>query len=665
MFKVFNRCLTTRTSRHDQTKINILQLFHVVINRTNVDYAALLWIDEDYHSIKDDIPLVSVYTTRNVTIRGMLIPDALLTKEIHATDDYKEYETVFVNVDVPMNQPGRRGSKVLENQVHHKKLLKINVRQKQVSKGEKDEQSYDDVDDSDNRLEPESHKENPKHADDDDDDKEEEKVDEKEGDEMGSLETRTEEMQTPILTTPRSPRKILSSDKNIDQELTDTILISTSTTRIHTLKDIFLASTIIFRERFTHKKVDQVLHEIIPQLAERATYDLIENNLKPYAWEKETVIDEDEVIPKDETPELIIEFQNVDKRVPTIFDHARMEATLNDMLSNQFKNAEEYAYHLEQATNFMENQIVWESRQEDIRRPVPKPLEKKYILSLYKIHTKQFPKADLEEKMNRWVRKEFKNFNEDARLSIQHWKDSWHKRVYKQNQIRVRDNPEDYFSNHRITKVIRITTDQQHGLDFMEEIIVMRENDNSDSFSEAEFKYLNKNDFEDLYYLFQNKKVNYRETKLMNSLITFIISYVIWERVHDFRLRIESYQIKVNLTAPTLTFPGIKEYEPYSIVDKPTTGLIYLNSKDEKRVMYLVEIVKFCDVTLEKVLKEVKLKVFQSEPWKKSPPLGELDHDIMRAFEREITKRLRHQEQMRRWESFVNGRLILPTMKRL
>ncbi|GKF73323.1 hypothetical protein Tco_0219655, partial [Tanacetum coccineum] len=45
MFKVFNRYLTTRTSRHDQTKINILQLFHAVINRTNVDYVALLWWD--------------------------------------------------------------------------------------------------------------------------------------------------------------------------------------------------------------------------------------------------------------------------------------------------------------------------------------------------------------------------------------------------------------------------------------------------------------------------------------------------------------------------------------------------------------------------------------------------------------------------------------------
>ncbi|GKE35871.1 hypothetical protein Tco_1455193 [Tanacetum coccineum] len=45
MFKVFNHCLTTRTSGHDQTKINILQMFHAMINRTNVDYDALLWWD--------------------------------------------------------------------------------------------------------------------------------------------------------------------------------------------------------------------------------------------------------------------------------------------------------------------------------------------------------------------------------------------------------------------------------------------------------------------------------------------------------------------------------------------------------------------------------------------------------------------------------------------
>ncbi|GKA53053.1 retrovirus-related pol polyprotein from transposon TNT 1-94 [Tanacetum coccineum] len=88
------KVLLTKTSGHDQTKINILQLFHVVLNRRHVDYAALLWwdfmnnvfqkkeaiqyprfiklivtdlmkkfpdilkrLEEDYHSIKDDVPL--------------------------------------------------------------------------------------------------------------------------------------------------------------------------------------------------------------------------------------------------------------------------------------------------------------------------------------------------------------------------------------------------------------------------------------------------------------------------------------------------------------------------------------------------------------------------------------------------------------------------------
>nr|GEX78248.1 hypothetical protein [Tanacetum cinerariifolium] len=48
-------------------------------------------IEEDYHSIKDDIPSVSVYITRDVRVREMLIPDAFLTEEIHATDDFKDF----------------------------------------------------------------------------------------------------------------------------------------------------------------------------------------------------------------------------------------------------------------------------------------------------------------------------------------------------------------------------------------------------------------------------------------------------------------------------------------------------------------------------------------------------------------------------------------------
>ncbi|GJR53685.1 hypothetical protein Tco_1404206 [Tanacetum coccineum] len=228
---------------------------------------------------------------------------------------------------------------------------------------------------------------------------------------------------------------------------------------------------------------------------------------------EETVIDEDGVIPEDETPELITELQEVDKRVPTIFEYERMRATLNDVLSNQFKKEEEYVYHLEQTTNFIENQIVWESRQEDIRCPVPRPPngnteEKKYILSLYKIHAERFLEADLEEKMN-------------PRLSMK---------------------THNYQFNIGKIQVVRITTDQPHGLDFMEQIIMMRENDKPESFSEADFKYLNKNDI---------------EGQLSRNQVDEFIN-----NIHQKSC--------------------IEAHEPYSIVDKPSTGLIYLNSKDEK-----------------------------------------------------------------------------------
>nr|GFC78826.1 hypothetical protein [Tanacetum cinerariifolium] len=110
-------------------------------------------INEDYHSIKDDIPLVSVYTIGNIRVRGMLISDEFLTEEICATIDFKEYETVFMNVDVLINQPNR-----------------LFIPKERI-----------------------------------------EKVDETKDAKMGSLETKTEEMQTPIPTLPRYLRTIISS----------------------------------------------------------------------------------------------------------------------------------------------------------------------------------------------------------------------------------------------------------------------------------------------------------------------------------------------------------------------------------------------------------------------------------------------------------------------
>ncbi|GKE62295.1 hypothetical protein Tco_1512662 [Tanacetum coccineum] len=170
--------------------------------------------------------------------------------------------------------------------------------------------------------------------------------------------------------------------------------------------------------------------------------------------------------------------------------------------------------------------------------------------------------------------------------------------MYNIKHRKVRDDPEKVFSDYRIVEVVIVITKQQYGLDFMERITVMRENDKQNSFFEADFKYLSKNDIEDI------------------------------------------YQIKINLTAPTLTFPSIE--------DKPTVGLIYLNNKEEKMIMDLVDISKFYDATLEKVLKEVKLKIFETEFRMKTPLLGKLDLKIIKAYEREIMNRLNLRKQMRR-----------------
>ncbi|GKB95895.1 hypothetical protein Tco_0982032 [Tanacetum coccineum] len=105
----------------------------------------------------------------------------------------------------------------------------------------------------------------------------------------------------------------------------------------------------------------------------------------------------------------------------------------------------------------MENHIVWESREEELIPQEPEketpvffgpqrnlnepPMflwnkdllylkhgnteAKKYGLSLHKIHANPFPNDDLEELLTRWVAKVLKKFNEEARLSIQHWKSTW------------------------------------------------------------------------------------------------------------------------------------------------------------------------------------------------------------------------------------------------
>ncbi|GJS88139.1 retrovirus-related pol polyprotein from transposon TNT 1-94 [Tanacetum coccineum] len=158
--------------------------------------------------------------------------------------------------------------------------------------------------------------------------------------------------------------------------------------------------------------------------------------------------------------------------------------------------------------------------------------------------------------------------------------------------------------------------------------------------------------------IFNDDDIEERTSRWVNKL--FIRSLVIWERVHDFQLGIESYQQKVNLTTPTISFLGVEKHKMFSIIYEPVHEIIYKNSKKEKRVMRHSEIHKFCDATLNRVLEglrsynnDVKYGYIQRD-------LTNEEVEYLKLFEEEIEVRLKYQNQMRRWEMYVNGRPLGP-----
>ncbi|GJU86319.1 hypothetical protein Tco_1293865 [Tanacetum coccineum] len=203
------------------------------------------------------------------------------------------------------------------------------------------------------------------------------------------------------------------------------------------------------------------------------------------------------------------------------------------------------------------------------------------------------------------VRKLFKKFNEKARLSIKHWKETWHKLVYKNKHKKERSDFSEVYSDHQIIEVIKFENEKEHGQDFMEEIIMKQADGKDCIFSESDYKYLSKNDIKDLYFMCLRREIDYK-----------------------------NYQYKINLIAPTLTILGIENLEAYTIITEPFIGIVYENRKNEKRVMDIKEITKFCDITLKKVLTKVLEINQESYLGYKDPPLSDVEKEAMEMFEK-------------------------------
>ncbi|GKD54166.1 hypothetical protein Tco_1287553 [Tanacetum coccineum] len=346
--------------------------------------------------------------------------------------------------------------------------------------------------------------------------------------------------------------------------------------------------------------------------------------------------------------------QDIIEEVSLTINEAELKKMENEMLRHRCTSGDEHQYHIDQMKNFLKSDIVWESRKEVLVSPHPRkttPLvlscqrypeapamslinqdllylkkgslgPEKIVLSLHKFPVIIFNDNDIEEQTSRWVNKCVKKFNPYARYGVEHWK-----------------NPH--------AKIFYIR--KQKDLGKPKEIVARRANKFIVSITEPDYKNLNKNDIEDMYLLITNGKVpDYAETWLLWSLSVFIRSSVIWERVHDFQLGIESYQQKVNLTAQTISFPGVEKHKMFSIIFEPVHGIIYKNSNKEKRVMRHSKIHKFCDATLNRVLEGLKSYNNDVKYGYTQRDLTNDEVEYLKLFEEEIKVRLKYRNQMRR-----------------
>ncbi|GKA12114.1 hypothetical protein Tco_0691660 [Tanacetum coccineum] len=364
-------------------------------------------------------------------------------------------------------------------------------------------------------------------------------------------------------------------------------------------------------------------------------------------WTESYASDDDE-IPTNQMSQDIME------EVSLTIGEAKLKKMVDEMLRQRCTSGDEHQYHIDQMKSFLKSDIVWESRKEILASPHPRkttplvqscqrdpeapPLSlinqdllylkkgssgpEKIVLSLYKFPAIIFNDDDIEERTSRWVNKCVKKFNPYARYGVEHWKNPHAKIFYIRKQKEPGKPKEVIYSNSKIIQVIKTYWELGHEHKFITEIVARRANECIVLITEPDYKNLNENDIEDMYLLIMNGKVpDYAEKGLLWSLSVFIRSSVIWERVHDFQLGIKSYQQKVNLTAPTISFPGVEKHKILSIIYEPVYGIIYKNSKKEKRVMRHSEIHKFCDATLNRVLEGLRsFKMSSMDMYKKISP---------------------------------------------
>ncbi|GKF20158.1 hypothetical protein Tco_0068796 [Tanacetum coccineum] len=183
--------------------------------------------------------------------------------------------------------------------------------------------------------------------------------------------------------------------------------------------------------------------------------------------------------------------------------------------------------------------------------------------------------------------------------------------------------------------------------------------------SEADFKNLHPNDFEDLYLLHLQGQLNFLsgadKVYLFNAVNLWIRNIAIRKCIEDLQLGIESYQMKLNLTQPDWDASDFLFKENYTIVSKPK-AVIYRDRNYQKKMMRETEVHKFSDGTLNRILDKLDhmvkdFKMFKFNPGMETRIWSEVDRRRSKEFMEVIERRLEIRIIFKSLESFVGERL--------
>ncbi|GJU81298.1 hypothetical protein Tco_1283663 [Tanacetum coccineum] len=193
----------------------------------------------------------------------------------------------------------------------------------------------------------------------------------------------------------------------------------------------------------------------------------------------------------------------------------------------------------------------------------------------------------------------------------------------------------------RILSVISLKNFSRYGYTYLKEIVLCRADYKEYRILEANFKNLHLNDFEDMYLLHLQGKLNHlsgaNKVHLFNAVNMCIRNIVIRKHVEDLHL------------------------EDYTIVSK-TRAIIYRDRNNQKKMMRESEVHKFSDGTLTRILEKLDFMVkdymlFKFNPGMENRIWIEDDKRRSQEFIKVIKSILKIRRIFRNLESFVSGRL--------